>query len=528
VSKITIQEKIDALKNATIPDSVTPTEIANAFEDVKNTMPEIDGDGKILSQYLDAPELEDNTVDAFSIEDEVGNKAMSISLDGKTDFKDFSEATKNKIIAFVGQPTTQNPTVTAEQTGSLDNYADVNHIITYGQSLSVGQTEVVISSTSIYPDNLINFDGVTRTSNYDKSLTGDAYPTNRRIAFAPLIERVNDGTSATGTLRETPTTGTVESLALEINKFSNKKFPDLPMKILGSAPGYGAKTALQLSKGTTYYAALISDVTAGKNLSNASGKIYKVLAVTWTQGESDYVSGTTSTDYKAQMIQLKNDLNTDIKAITGQIDDVAIIMYQVATSNGGSKTYPNIALTQYDLAMTEPGFYMATAMYQFKYNDNFHLKSQSSKLLGAYYGLAINKIVSENIDLKPLHPKSHIVQGNLIKLKFEVPAPPLRFQAANTVTLPNKGFAVIKAAVNILTSVEIGYDGTSVNLICSESPAGALIQYGINVTLTPNAGPNGKVNMVNLSDSQGELQTFTIEGEVLKMDNWSPIFEYQA
>lgn len=77
------------------------------------------------------------------------------------------------------------------------------------------------------------------------------------IALTPIVERVSDGAPATGTLRETPTSGILESLALEINKFSTITFPTLPIKLLGSAPGWGATTVLQLSKGTSYYSQLI-------------------------------------------------------------------------------------------------------------------------------------------------------------------------------------------------------------------------------------------------------------------------------
>lgn len=462
----------------------------------------------------------------FTIADPEGFEAFEITQDGFTGINRFTDETKTRILDFILPEIPAVETTSTSTAPSLDKYADINGVEQYGQSLSVGQTEAVITTAALFP-NLVNFDGVTRTSAYDKSLTGDTYPTNRRLALVPITERVNDGATATGTLRETPTAGILECLALEINKFSPVTFPTLPMKLLGSAPGWGATTVAQLSKGSTYYAQLIADVTAGKTLANATDKVYKCLAVTWTQGESDYVSSTSSADYKSRLIQLRNDLNTDIKSITGQTDDIAFVMYQTATSNGGGKTYPNIALVQYDLALNTAGFYMATPMYQFKYNDGFHLKAESSKLLGAYYGFVINKIISENVDWKPIHPKSYQIQGNLCKLKFEVLKAPLKFQAANTITLANKGFTVIKGGVDILTSVTIGDDGVSVNLKCSASPVGALIQYGINVTLTPGGTTNSKVNMGNLCDSQGITQKFNIGGTDLPMDNWSPIFEYQ-
>lgn len=483
--------------------------------------------GKINDNFTELYEdkLEDTTERAYAIEDQNNVESIYITNSGQFGVAEFDEITKQKVRDFVGVIEPVEPIEPAQSVvykPSLDNYVDVNHILTYGQSLSVGQTEVVISSVSPYPNNLLNFDGVTRTSTYDKSLTGDTYPINRRISFNPLIERVSDG--ALNTLRETPSSGTAESLAYEINKFSDVKFPTLPLKVLVSAPGWGATTAAQLSKGSLYYGRLIEDVTAGKTIANALGKVYKVLAVTWTQGESDYLSNTSKQSYKDTMIQLKTDLNADIKEITGQKDDIVIVMYQVATSNGGGKSVPIIALAQYELAMTEKGFYMASPMYHMKYNDPFHLKSESSKMIGVHYGFAINKIISEKIDWKPLHPKSHIKQGNIVKVKFEVPKAPLVFAPANDVTLTNKGFSVIKGGVDILTSVSLGDDGISVNLFCSGNTFGAVLKYGFNVTDTTPA--TIKLNLGNLRDSQGETIKFNINAVDKRVDNWCPIFEY--
>ena len=89
--------------------------------------------------------------------------------------------------------------------------------------------------------------------------------------------------------------------------------------------------------------------------------------------------------------------------------------------------------------------------------------------------------------------------------------------------LTNKGFAVIKSSTNIITSVSLGLSGDTVNITCSESPIGALVQYGI----TPTDITVTKLNLGNLKDSQGDLEKFTILGVEHNMDNWCPVFEYQ-
>ena len=261
---------------------------------------------------------------------------------------------------------------------------------------------------------------------------------------------------------------------------------------------------------------------AGLNISSALGKQYKVIAVTWTQGETDYIDSTSEDSYKASLIALKNDINTDIKAMTNQKEDVAFVMYQTATSQGGGKSFPNIALAQLYCALNETGIYMATPMYQMDYNDPFHLKSASSKLLGNYYGRTINEVVTLSEDVKPMHVISAVVQGSIIKLKMKVNSLPLVFDAANGVTLLNKGFSVIKSGSDILNSTSIGDDGDSVLLYCSSDPSGATVQYGVNVTSVPNSN----VNLGNLRDSNGDNDQVVIDGNTYFMHNWCPIFTY--
>ena len=289
--------------------------------------------------------------------------------------------------------------------------SDYNHIITYGQSLSVGQTEKVISTTQPNP-NLLNFDGVTRTSAYDKSPTGDTYPINRRISLQPLVERTNDGTAA-GVCRETPSTGTGEMFA---KSYEETMFAKMSKKVIVSAPGWGGTTIAQLSKGGEYYQQLIDDVTAGKNLT--AGSSYRVLAVTWTQGESDYIEGTDTLTYKAKLKQLITDINNDVKAITGQAEDVVLVCYQLSTAMNANRTYPNIALALYEASKEDSRIYVATPMYHMNYNDGWHLNSASSKLLGAYYGDVINRIVMKGEAWQPLHIKAKSVVGSDIYLAY--------------------------------------------------------------------------------------------------------------
>jgi|GEM_PF-5883949 hypothetical protein len=391
--------------------------------------------------------------------------------------------------------------------------ADVSHIINYGQSLSVGQTERLISATQSNPL-LLCFDGVQRTSSYDLSLTGDAYPTNRRIAFAPLVERTNDGTSA-GLLMETPATGIGEMFA---QSYAESTMLNMDKQLLVTSPGWGSSSLANLSKGTAGYVRLIEDVQAAYNLSVASGKTYRCLAVTFTQGENDYLSNTSIADYKTQLKKLIVDLNDDIKAITNQEDDVVLVTYQLATAMNASRDYPSIALALFEASQEDANIYMATPMYHLTHKDGWHLNALSSKLLGAYYGDVVNKIMIDKKDYKPLHITNATVSGNNIILTYNNTSN-LAFAAANGITLPNKGFTFSDAS-SIITNVEITA-ANAIKITCSSSPAGKTLQYGVN---WEQAGA-AKLNIGNVRDSAGNERKFKIEGVSQSMHNWAVIQE---
>jgi hypothetical protein len=466
----------------------------------------ISGSGTLTESLKSALQLFPNITDGqWSVKDEDGNTALRVQENGDVDFNSLGEAASLLILEII-----KNNVIPTAQTKVDFDFADVNHIINYGQSLSVGQTEVVISNDFIY-GNMLTFGGSVLTSAYSED-----YPGNL-TSFTSLKERTY---TATSQLKETPTTGIVEKFYKDILK--SKRTNNTDLKILGSAPGQGASTVAQLSKGGSFYPRVIADVTAGINVSNGLGKTYKCYAVTWTQGESDYLEGTTKAVYKSLMKQLSIDLNTDIKALTGQSEDIRFITYQTATINNYATT-PTIALAQFELGIEDDNIIeMATSMHFMEYNDTFHLKSASSKLMGVYYGKALGRKSTEP-SFKPIHPIGHLIRSNNVELNLYVPVAPLNFQSLTTSsTITNQGFQVIKATVDILTSVEIMADGITVKLLCSQSPVGASVRYGFQKAVTT---ANTR-NMGFMKDSEGLNNKVTISSLEYSLDNWSPFFEY--
>ncbi|MFR9164993.1 MAG: sialate O-acetylesterase [Dysgonomonas sp.] len=419
----------------------------------------------------------------FAISDANGNASLVIDAKGETDLKLSKVALKRL----------------KKQLESLDGLlqADYNHIVTYGQSLGEGsQCSPIITSSEFSPlAKMFNHGIKTRYG------TSPMYQ-----SFVPHVER-QDAENG-----ETPAAGT----AVMFIRSSELDGADGKV-ILSSCCARGAMSVAQLSKGTTWYNNIINDVTNAKRLADAEGKTYRLVAVTWTQGEYDYGNG--KDYYKQKLTQLRADLIADVQAITG--DDYSalpFVMYQVSSSYTAGKSYPDIGLAQLELAIESDtnGFFLATPIYHLQYADGWHLKNFASKWMGAYYGYALYRVMLEK-NWKPLYPVSHTVSGTALYLKFSKQGLVFDKPAYITATIANRGFSVKDASNNeLIQSVEISAPDT-VKITCSSSPAGLSVTYGFANSNNRNAG--------ELRDNQEVV--FPIQGTDYNLYNWCTIFEYK-
>ncbi|SBV98446.1 sialate O-acetylesterase [uncultured Dysgonomonas sp.] len=418
----------------------------------------------------------------FAISDRFGFSPFAINAKGETDLN-LSKATLKRI---------------KQQLESLDSLlqADYNHIVTYGQSLGEGSQASPILTTSSFSKWGLMFNHGIKT----RYATAPTYQ-----SFVAHIER-QDAENG-----ETPAAGTADMFiqSAELNESDNKY-------VLSSCCARGATTVNELSKGTTWYNNIIADVTNGKRIAEAQGKTYRLIAVTWTQGEYDYGNGIAY--YKGKLKQLRSDLINDVHNITGDdYSDLPFITYQVSSSYTAGKSYPDIGLALLQLAQEEnSGFYMATPIYQLQYADSWHLKNFSSKLLGAYYGLALFNVLFGN-DWKPLYPASHIISGNSIYLKFNKKGLTFSKPPYITATITNRGLSLLNASsAEIIQSVTI-IESDTIEIKCSESPTGLTLTYGFANSNNRNAG--------EIRDNSD--MTYTIADVIYPMYNWCSIFEYK-
>lgn len=405
-------------------------------------------------------------------------------------------------------------------TGTYDY--DINQVFGYGQSLSVGQAYPAISTTQKY-DNLMFTAGMR--PQYD-------YPSNTDVqnygSFVPAVEINSPNVTWATTLGETTMTGFGDAVKERILVEDGVSYSTQGYQLALSTPGFGSTTIANLSKGSAHYARMMTQAGYGVSNSATLNKSYAVQAVTWMQGENDYLGSTTQAAYLASLNQLVSDLSTDLKAQTGQTKNIPLISYQIASHLVGGSATPSIALAQLQAANNNALVKIAMAMYAFDYQDtnNFHLTPTSERWAGAYFALAYKRVVIDGVSWSPLQPVSSKVSGKIAALTFHVPVGSLTLDTTLVALNTNYGFQLVDSVGNPLTISSVSIRKPNVVRIVAAAtiPAGAHVRYawaGSGGNVGNQVGPRG-----NLRDQQGDFISFDPTWLNKPMHNWCVIFDW--
>lgn len=287
--------------------------------------------------------------------------------------------------------------------------------------------------------------------------------------------------------------------------------------------GHGMNTIQELMKPVDPYNKFIAEIAHARHEAKRRGWEFYVPAVCWMQGESDIVEYP-DYDYKEYFHRMYNDLNTDIKAVTGQKDDIRIISYQTTTVTKGLKYKPNhyegvegrTPTAQMELIRDDSLIWASGPTYPYDFvNESLHIDAVGQKsigLLAAKSAMGILRNEKRNIGLVPI---KYEVDGNDIRILFNVPEPPLCFDTINVRKADNYGFNVIrKDDTDIISDVLI--EQNTVVVKCTESPSGCKLRYGINGDFLKGGRVNGSRG--NLRDSQSPLSSwcFLFENSIME------------
>lgn len=270
--------------------------------------------------------------------------------------------------------------------------------------------------------------------------------------------------------------------------------------------GHGMNTLEQLMKPSEPYNKFIKEIATAYEKAQERGWDFYVPAVCWMQGESDIVEYP-DYDYKEYFHRMYNDLNTDIKNVTHQKNDIRIICYQSSTITKGLRYKPNDydgteAITptaQMELIRDDSLIWASGPTYPYDFvNESLHIDAVGQQAIGklaARSALGIIRKQKRNIGLVPI---AYHVEGNDIRIDFNVPNPPLFFDTIQVKKIANYGFNVIRRdGIDIVSDVLI--DSSAVIIHCVESPINCKLRYGVNGEFLKGGkivGPRG-----NLRDS---------------------------
>lgn len=337
--------------------------------------------------------------------------------------------------------------------------ADINHVISYGQSLSLGATAPGI--TGVVSPNMLKFVDANNTS----------------LGFTPLTLLGE---------AEVPVGGTATALH-ELGLKYGQSYSLSQM--LFSWAGVGGASIDDLGmygdEPSGAYQNFLNHVTNAKIIANSEGKSYALFAVEWTQGEADKNSMSVE-NYRTKLIALREQINKDVKEITGQKTDVSFVMYQLSSFNE-SMPYNVDFPTVYDIMQSDEGFYLGNPNYDKEYNDAVHLNAISYKRMGAEYGIIIHKLLTgQKYERLKIVNCSFI--GKVLNLEF------------------NKNIYIDDGAVNFISGFGFLLDGNNVQevfmkdnritiIFTNDLNEGDIVTYGFNSTAQAGrfTGPRGNV-----------------------------------
>ena len=382
----------------------------------------------------------------------------------------------------------------------------------YGQSFALGEEAIRITN---FDSLRIKYDGRIVTERLDHTY-GYYDPTSRLKQYIKRLLRYDKRSF------ELSIYGMAESLASQTRKDT----------IICVFPGgLGMQPIKNLMKGSSPYNKFTEEIACAYSRAQDKGWKFNVPAICWMQGESD-IADYPETDYKSLFRQMYQDLNTDIKNITHQTNDIRIICYQTNIVTKGKRYKPNnykgtetqTPNAQMELIREDSAFWASGPMYPYSYvNESLHPDGISQKRFGHLVAETILDLIHRKKRFVGVIPLKTEIKDNELRILFNVPCPPLCFDTISVRKVSNYGFNVIrKDNVDIISDVNI--DNNTVIIRCNESPIGCKIRYAVNGDYWKsgwNKGPRG-----NLRDSQGSNKQIEILGKTYALHNWCFQFDY--
>ena len=371
-------------------------------------------------------------------------------------------------------------------------------VIGTGQSLAVGQYGTPAKATTQPYNNL-------------KLSTGSAAwplnPNDATFKMVPLTEPIGRASTSypssypTNIAGETPHTAMGDQITALAMSSAGRDYVNVQGEFgeNGQCLTYLLKNAPQSGVNGHAYQATLIETQAITRLAKAAGKTYGVAALTVTHGECD--AG--NSNYESQLFGLLQNYDTDIAAITGQMQPLLMIVSQQNSTNNQSAS----TLAQWKIGVDHPTDVVCSGpKYQYPtYTDGVHLITDGYEMLGEKYGQIYFQRVVLGQPWQPLQPVSADRTGTRqVNVHYHVPVSPLVWDTS--LSVPNANFAAwkngkgfeVRANNTAVTINQIVISGDTVQItVASDLPAsGVTVGYAMTsqdgtTKSQTNSGGNG-------------------------------------
>lgn len=283
--------------------------------------------------------------------------------------------------------------------------------------------------------------------------------------------------------------------------------------------------SLTIGVGSASATNFVSYASTLKSEATAAGKTFAFAAMNFVQGESDIATGMAQATYKAHLENLRASLQTGIQGVTGNSDQLLVVMMQPSANLGAAGAGAGPVLAQLELAQTNDRYFLCGApMYRFPTSsyDNIHLTNVGYKLQGAYFGKA-NAAILQGKRPQWINPKSAVYMGSTISILFDVPVRPLVLDTTTLGMATNYGFKVLdNGASATISSVVAADDRVIITLSSPLSGSGpVLVRYALDYVGAGINIVNGRSG--NLRDSDPLM--ILIGNTLHFLTNWAPHFQ---
>ena len=372
------------------------------------------------------------------------------------------------------------------------------HALT-GQSLAEGGVGAVMTSleTPAFPDNLFMLDG---------GPIGVASQTLSEV-FVPLSDRGRI-TIAPSFMHQV----TADAIAVhEDNQvvFGGQAWGGYNYDGIkkGGATGVYEKILLQLEAATDHF-------------DNLSARSLSVI-----HGEQDGLDN--NLNYAANLKALRDDINADWKAITGQSEDIPVLVSQTSSGggygfNGGitEDGFPT-PLQQLKAHADNPGEVLLVApMYFLEYENHSHITNLASRELGEYFSKAY-RAYRDTGAWEPLRPAEFNLYGDAVSIVFTGNVGQLIFDTGRVPAAEHFGFSYTDDAGNQIQSVSLSGVGEITLTLTGPVASNAVVAYAYHNGAGGSANQaDGYGDRGNLRDSDTAASVYT--GEPLY--NWAVTF----